>query len=121
MTPARTFACLSVFLLGACGADPAPEPVEQIIVRQPDAPPVAIAAADVATAAPTSKPAGQVAGFAYSDALKASGIIWTTAELDSFIAGPAAKIPGTTMMAGPMVDAAKRQAVIAFLESTNAS
>jgi len=157
MTPARTFACLSLFLLAACGADPAPEPVEQIIVRQPDAPPVAIAAADVATAAPTSalvaegkaafancsvchavakdapngagpnlfgivgKPAGQVAGFAYSDALKASRIIWTAAELDSFIAGPAAKIPGTTMMAGPMVDAAKRQAVIAFLESTNAS
>ena len=156
MTIARTLACLSVFMLAACGADPAPGPVEQIIVREPGAAPVAVTAAVVADdpasaliaegkaafancsachavakdapngAGPNlfrivGKPAGQVAGFAYSDALKASGIIWTAAELDGYIADPVAKIPGTTMVAGAIADAAKRQAVIAYLESISAN
>jgi len=154
MTIVRTLACLSVLMLAACGADPAPGPVEQIIVREPGAAPVAVAAvADdpasaliaegkaafancsachaVAKDAPNGagpnlvgivgKPAGQVAGFAYSDALKASGITWTAAELDGYIADPVAKIPGTTMVAGAIADAAKRQAVIAYLESITAN
>ena len=161
MTIARTLACLSVFMLAACGADPAPGPVEQIIVREPGAAPVAVTTAVVADdpdareavlahqaegkaafancsachavakdapngAGPNlfrivGKPAGQVAGFAYSDALKASGIIWTAAELDGYIADPVAKIPGTTMVAGAIADAAKRQAVIAYLESISAN
>ncbi|WP_417592267.1 c-type cytochrome [Parasphingorhabdus sp.] len=156
MTTARTLACLSVFLLAACGADPAPGPVEQIIVREPGAAPVETTA--VATdAAPAStalaegkaafancsachtleqgapngagpnlfgivgKAAGSVTGFSYSAALKASGITWTPTELDSFIADPAAKIPGTTMVAGAIADEAKRQAVIAYLESASAN
>jgi cytochrome c len=157
MTIARNLACLSIFLLAACGADPAPDPVEQIIVRAPGAAPVAVVAAAAPTGDPASaliakgeaafancsachtvardaangagpnlfgivgQPAGQVAGFAYSDALKGSGITWTAAELDSFIADPAAKIPGTTMVAGALADAAKRQAVIAYLESIAAN
>ncbi|MFT5329676.1 MAG: cytochrome c [Parasphingorhabdus sp.] len=144
-----------LFVLAACGADPAPGPVEQIIVREPGAAPVASAAP--VTSNPASaliaegkaafancsachaveqgaangagpnlvgivgKTAGGVAGFAYSDALKASGITWTAAELDSFIADPAARIPGTTMVAGAIADSAKRQAVIAYLESITAN
>ena len=145
-----------LFILAACGADPAPGPVEQIIVREPGAAPVATAAAAVASnpasaliaegkaafancsachaveqdapngAGPklvgiVGKAAGGVAGFAYSDALKASGITWTAAELDSFIADPAAKIPGTTMVAGAIAEPAERQAVIAYLESITAN
>lgn len=156
MTIDRNLACLAVFILAACGADPAPGPVEQIIVREPGAAPAAVAGTAVAgepvstlvaegkaafancSACHTAekggangagpnlfgiigKPAGQVAGFAYSDALKASGIIWTTAELDGYIADPAAKIPGTTMVAGAIADPAKRQAVIAYLENTAAN
>lgn len=156
MTTARTFACLTVFLLAACGTDPAPGPTEQIIVREPGAAPVETAAAAVASdpasaliaegkaafancsachtldkgaangAGPNlfgivGKAAGEVAGFAYSDALKASGITWTTAELDSYIANPAAKVPGTTMVAGAIADSAKRQAVIAYIESATAN
>ena len=157
MTIARHLACLSLVLLAACGADPAPDPVEQIVVREPGAAPVAVVAAAAASedqaSAPVAEgkavfagcaachaiapgapsgagpnlagivgqPAGQVAGFAYSDALKASGITWTVAELDSFLADPAAKIPGTTMVAGVIADAAKRQAVIAYLESIAAN
>ncbi len=156
MTIARTLACLSVLMLAACGADPAPEPVEQIVVRTPgDAPEAGEATAAAADPASTliaegkgafancsvchtldkgagnragpnlfgivGQPAGQVAGFAYSDALKASGITWTAAELDSFIANPAAKIPGTKMVAGAVTDPAKRRAVIAYIESVAAN
>jgi len=156
MTTARTLACLSVFLLAACGADPAPGPVEQIIVREPGAAPaVAVATTETNADAPASAlladgkaafancsachsleqgapngagpnlfgivgaAAAAVPGFAYSDALKASGITWTAAELDSFIANPAAKVPGTTMVAGAIADSAKRQAVIAYIESAS--
>jgi hypothetical protein len=51
MTTVRNLACLSIFLLAACGADPAPGPVEQIIVREPGAAPVETAAV-VTDAAP---------------------------------------------------------------------
>ncbi|MEH6791068.1 c-type cytochrome [Parasphingorhabdus sp.] len=156
MTIVRNLACLAPLLLAACGADPAPGPVEQIIVREAGAEPAtaspAASGGDSATAlvaagkaafancaachaiAPDAangagpnlfgivgKPAAQVAGFDYSDALKASGITWTAAELDSFIANPAAKVPGTTMVAGAIGDAAQRKAVIAYLESSAAN
>lgn len=59
--------------------------------------------------------AGTLAGFAYSDAMKGSGITWSEAELDAFIANPAAKVPGTSMAAGAVSDEAKRAAIIAYL------
>lgn len=156
MKTLRSLACLAPILLAACGADPAPGPVEQIIVREAGAktaaPAPAAATGDAAGAliaegkaafancsachgvakdapngagpnlfAIVDQPAGQVAGFAYSDALKASGITWTAAELDGFIADPSAKIPGTTMVTGAIADAATRQAVIAYLESITAN
>ncbi len=157
MTTVRTFACLTVFLLAGCSADAAPGPVEQIIVREPGAAPVATAASAATNNDPASaliaegkaafancaachtvekgaangvgpnlfgivgRAAGAVTGFAYSDALKSSGITWTAANLDSYIADPAAKIPGTTMVAGAIADSAKREAVIAYLESATAN
>ena len=103
MTTARTLACLSVFLLAACHS------LEQGAPN--GAGPNLFGIFGVAAAA--------VPGFAYSDALKASGITWTAAELDSFITNPAAKVPGTTMVAGAIADSAKRQAVIAYIESAS--
>ena len=41
--------------------------------------------------------AGSMAGIAYSDALKASGILWTPEALDHWITNPAKLVPGTTM------------------------
>lgn len=150
----RAVVLSSLLVLTACGSDPAPEPVEQIIVREPGAAPAVAAAPIEAPAnrliaegkaafancsachsmeqgAPNGvgpnlfdiarQAAGEVAGFAYSDALKASGIVWTKAELDSFIADPTGKIPGTTMVAGAIADPAKRQAVIAYIESATGS
>ena len=39
--------------------------------------------------------AGSVAGFNYSPALKASGLVWDAQTLDQFLAAPTTKVPGT--------------------------
>ena len=57
----------------------------------------------------------------YSDALKASGITWTEAELDAYISNPTAKVPGTTMAAGAVADPEQRKAIIAYLKDVSAS
>ncbi|WP_435416876.1 c-type cytochrome [Parerythrobacter aurantius] len=59
--------------------------------------------------------AGAVEGFAYSDALKRSGLTWSAAELDAFLADPAARVPGTAMAAGAVSEEATRKAIIAYL------
>jgi cytochrome c len=55
-------------------------------------------------------------GFAYSEALKASGITWTPDRLDVFLTDPAKAVPGTAM---PMIvpDPVERRNLIAFLET----
>ncbi|WP_284124375.1 c-type cytochrome [Parerythrobacter aestuarii] len=63
------------------------------------------------------RPAGALEGFAYSAAMKSAGITWTSEELDSFLADPAARVPGTTMMAGGVSDAERRAAIVAYLAS----
>ena len=65
--------------------------------------------------------AASVEGFNYSDALASSGITWTEEELDAYIANPAAKVPGTTMMAGAITDAGRREAIIAYIENVSAN
>jgi cytochrome c2 len=60
--------------------------------------------------------AGSFANFAYTPALKASGLTWTAADLDRFLTNPAALVPGTTMpMSVP--DAQERADLIAYLAS----
>jgi cytochrome c len=59
--------------------------------------------------------AGSVPGFAYSPALKGSGIVWDEAEVDRFIENPAAFIPGTRMGYAGLKDPAKRAEVTAYL------
>lgn len=58
--------------------------------------------------------AGTLAGFAYSPALKASGVTWSADSLDKYLAKPMAFVPGTKMMVG-LPDATKRAAVVAYL------
>ncbi len=65
--------------------------------------------------------AASVEGFNYSDALTSSGITWTKEELDSYIANPAARVPGTTMMAGAITDTGRREAIIAYIEDASAN
>jgi cytochrome c len=55
-------------------------------------------------------------GFAsYSAALKASGLVWTEAELDRFLAAPGRAVPGTSMAFAGMERPADRAALIAYL------
>lgn len=63
--------------------------------------------------------AGSVEGFAYSDALKNSGIVWDEANLDAYIADPKAKVPGNKMVFVGIKDEADRKNLIAFLKSSS--
>ena len=60
---------------------------------------------------------GHVAGFAYSDALKAKGGDWSYDELNKFIADPKKDIPGTKMAYAGEKDDAKRADIVAYLRS----
>lgn len=152
----RASAPVLAIALAACGSDPAPEPTEQIVVREPGADasdtaasaPAAEAANDLVAAGKAAfntciachviekggtnrigpnlygiigQAAASVDGFKYSDAMASSGITWTKEELDSYLANPAAKVPGTTMMAGAITDAGRREAIIAYIEDASAN
>lgn len=60
--------------------------------------------------------AGSLAGFTYTPALAASGLAWTKATLDRFLADPEKLVPGTAM--GVRVsDAKTRAALIDYLST----
>jgi cytochrome c len=61
------------------------------------------------------RPAGTVPGFAYSDAMKNSGIVWTEQTLDRFLQGPRKMVPGTKMTYAGVADAQDRADLIAYL------
>ena len=65
--------------------------------------------------------AGSVPGFAYSDAMKRSGIVWSARTLDRFLANPTAAVPGTTMGYAGVTDAKERADLIAYLARANAT
>lgn len=52
--------------------------------------------------------------FTYSSALKASGLTWSPATLDRFLASPAKTVPGTRMLVSTP-DAKQRANLIAYL------
>ncbi len=56
-------------------------------------------------------------GFAYSDAMKASGITWTPDKIDAYITLPKKVVPGGKMKYDGLADAAARADVIAYLQS----
>ena len=58
---------------------------------------------------------GEIAGFHYSDANKNSGITWTVATLDRYIAGPREVVPGTKMTFPGLKDPKQRADLIAYL------
>lgn len=61
--------------------------------------------------------AGAVPGFAYSTALKNSGIVWDRANFDAFIANPRAKVPGNKMPFVGVPNPADRANLWAYLQS----
>ena len=60
--------------------------------------------------------AGEVPGYAFSPALKNSGIKWDRAALDTWLKGPMKMVPGTKMVIA-VPDAAKRKEIIDYLET----
>jgi cytochrome c len=63
------------------------------------------------------RPKGSIAGFSYSDALKAKGGDWTYADLDEFLANPKADISGTKMAFAGEKDPGKRADIIDYLHT----
>ena len=59
--------------------------------------------------------AGTVAGFAYSAAMKNSGIIWTEDKLEAYITDPKAVVPGNRMAFAGLSDHAQADDVAAYL------
>ena len=61
--------------------------------------------------------AASVQGFAYSDAMKSSGLTWDVGTLDTFIANPEAVVPNNGMKPfGGISDARQRGLIIDFLK-----
>jgi len=59
--------------------------------------------------------AGSAESFVYSTALLDSGIIWSAAELDRWLADPVGFLPGTTMAFTGYQSSEDRQVLIEFL------
>jgi cytochrome c len=64
--------------------------------------------------------AGTVPGFAYSDAMRRSGIVWTAATLDKFLTAPTKVVPGTAMGFDGVKDPRERADLIAYLKRATA-
>jgi len=59
--------------------------------------------------------AGNVPGFDYSPAMRASGLVWDAKTLDRFLADPVRTVPGTSMGYAGIKDARERADLIAYL------
>jgi cytochrome c len=65
--------------------------------------------------------AGSVQGFAYSDAMQRSNIVWNEQTLDSFLTNPLEAVPGTAMGYAGVTNDKERADLIAYLKQANAS
>lgn len=61
--------------------------------------------------------AGTAPGYAYSEAIKKSGITWTPEELDRWLADPKGYLPGSKMVFIGVPNAQDRRDIIAYLQS----
>jgi cytochrome c len=65
--------------------------------------------------------AGSVKGFAYSEAMRRSKIVWDEKTLDRFLENPLAAVPGTAMGYAGVSDKKERTDLIAYLRHANKS
>jgi len=63
--------------------------------------------------------AGTVAGFDYSEAMRASGIVWDAKTLDQFLVSPIAVVVGTKMGFAGFQEEKERADVIAYMWQMN--
>jgi len=66
------------------------------------------------------RPAAQAKGFAYSEALKSSRLVWTEEALDRWLADPEQTAPGQRMGVN-VPDANERADLIAYLKQSAAA
>ena len=59
--------------------------------------------------------AATVADATYSDALKASGILWSPDKVDAYVAAPKKLVPGGKMKYDGLASAAERADLLAYL------
>ena len=59
--------------------------------------------------------AASLPGYAYSPALKKSGITWDAKSLDRWLTAPQKAVPGTRMPLGGVQDPATRKALVDYL------
>lgn len=60
--------------------------------------------------------AGHADGYAYSAAMKSSGLTWDEATLDTYLAAPKQTLPGTKMTYAGLKDETQRKQLIAWLK-----
>jgi cytochrome c len=63
---------------------------------------------------------GSLDDYSYSDAMRASGIVWNEATLDQFLTAPRKFIPGTKMPFAGIPDVQERADLIAYLKKATA-
>lgn len=62
--------------------------------------------------------AGSLEGFAYSDAMRSSDVVWDAETLDRFVENPDAVVPGNTMKPFTgIADAEVRAAIVGYLQA----
>ena len=64
--------------------------------------------------------AGSLEDYNYSDAMRASGVVWDETTLDKFLTAPREFIKGTKMPFNGMKDAQERADLIAYLKAATA-
>lgn len=65
--------------------------------------------------------AGSLAGYAYSPAMKAAGLVWNQATLTAYLRDPGAVVPGTKMRYwGLGIDEGKVADLLAYLAAAQA-
>ena len=63
------------------------------------------------------RPAGSVAGYSYSSAMKNSGITWTNDVLAEYVTNPKKKVPGDKMSFPGLSDTNQIADLIAYLDT----
>lgn len=61
--------------------------------------------------------AGHIGDYAYSSAMRQSGLVWDEASLNAYLQNPASTVPGTKMSYRGLQDAQKRAEIIEYLKT----
>ncbi len=67
-----------------------------------------------------NKPAGKMAGYKYSEAMKSSGIVWDSHTFTDFVAKPGKIVKGTKMSFAGIKKASQRADLLAYFETLGA-